>query len=302
MSIYGTAPSNYPRIGADNVFRRGTITASAGTGKYAVDWRADRVWAPGAGAQTLTVELAAAAPADYAFLAMHNLGTIGASVAIQRLSGSWATVSTFSPTDDSPIWASFASASSTQWRVVITSPAGTAPAIAVLSVGAALVLDEGLRPGWSPTIFAGSSDVIDSVSEDGLLIARSLRRRPDTATMTISDVAETWMHTVWRPVRDRLIRQPWALCWSPLEAHGDCALCWTDGMPSPDTYSSPGQMSIGWRIKMAAERDVSALDTVQDDPPPLPVLIASITLPADLWLTSAETIDPGYVTILDYPT
>jgi hypothetical protein len=270
MSIYGTAPSNYPRIGADNIFRRGTITASTGTGKHAVDWRADRSWSPVDGVQTLEVELAAPAVVDYLFLAVHNLGTIGSVITFQRFAGAWVTAATIAPGDDTPIWCSIDSLPSAKWRIIVASPASTQPAIAVLSAGQAMVLEEGLRPGWSPPIFAASSDVVDSVSENGVLIARSLRRRPDTALMTISDMSETWMHTVWRPVRDRLIRQPWALCWSPLEPHGDCALCWTDGMPSSDDYSSPGLMAISWRLKMITSRDVSTLDQATEVPPPPP--------------------------------
>ena len=303
------SPSPMPRIGADNLFRRGTITASAGTGRYAVDWRADRVWAPGDGVQTLTVILDEPLPADYCFLALHNLGADdqAATLSVQRWTGSaWATVcGPIAPDDGGAIWRSFDAAPATSWRIVLDSPASATPAIAILSLGQALELSQGIQPGWAPPIFAASADVVDSTSEDGLLLARSLHRRPDETRLDLAPLDDAWMRDHWRPVRERLIRQPFGLAWSPHAADAGTALAWTDGMPPADTYSHPGYMRIAWPLRMIERRNVAASDTVQEappEPPPLPVLIASIMLDHDIWLGEGEIADPGYITIDDYPT
>ena len=144
--------------------------------------------------------------------------------------------------------------------------------------------------------------MVDSVSEDGLLIARTLHRRPDETTLTLAPLDDDWMRAYWRPARERLIRQPWALAWSPLSADRGAALAWTDGMPPPDRYRETGLMTVSWPLRMLDRRDVSASDTVQEVPPPLPVLIASIMLDPDIWLGQGEIADPGYILIDDYPT
>ena len=112
-----TGATNLPRIGADNLFRRGVITASAGTGRYAVDWRADRVWAPGDGTQTIEVEVGVAESVNYLFAAFHNFDVEETTIALQRWTGStWATVvAAITATDNEPIWRSFNAQSSTKW-------------------------------------------------------------------------------------------------------------------------------------------------------------------------------------------
>ena len=303
MSIINASPvSDLPRIGADNAFRKGTISATSGTARYAVDWRADRVWAPGEGTHTITAVCDDPVECDYAFIAFHNW--TGMEITIQALIGSWTTVASFTPVDDGPVWVNFAPASSPQWRVTVAA-GDVEAAIAILSVGKSLALEQGMQSGWSPVELSGSSEVVDAVSEDGVLVARTLRRRPSKARMSLSNVSEAWMHSVWAPVRDRLIRQPWALSWSPNEPHARSCLAWTDGAPHADSYSGPGLLSVSWNICMVDRRDVSALDTPQEappEPPPLPVLIASIMLDSDIWLGEGEIADPGYILIDDYPT
>lgn len=287
------SPTNLPRIGADNLFRQGTITASSGTGRYAVDWRADRVWTPDAGTETLTVVLATATDADYLFLAFHNLADISGSIKLERWTGSaWATVvAAISPTDNEPVWRSFDADPATQWRVTVT---GTSqPVIGVLSIGVAIELQEGIQPGWTPPQYAHDDDVIDSVSEDGVLIGRTILRRPAKTRLSTVDISDDWMRTYWRPNRERLIRLPWGLCWSPETADGGAALAWTDGVPQPDSYSRPGFQRIQWDLRMIFERDVSTADTVNESCPDcfpgfLTLDPSTVTVPLYLSIENAE--------------
>jgi hypothetical protein len=260
------SPSPLPRIGADNLLRRGTITASGGIGAHACDYRLDRAWQPGAGTQTLTVVLASAAPCDYFFLALHNLGTDDAagSVSVQRWTGSaWLTVlAALSPADGGAIWRSFDGGSSAQWRITLVTAAGKVPSIACLSIGQALVLEEGILPGWSPPALATGGETIDSLSEDGYLIGRTLRQRPAETVLALPPVSDAWVRAHWQPVRQRLIRQPWALAWSPHAADGGTALAWAASMPPPDVYDRYGFIRIAWPIRMIERRDTSVIDQV----------------------------------------
>lgn len=304
-------PSNMPRIGAQNLLREGIISASAGTARYAADWRADRVWAPGDGVQTLFVALDDPTPVDYLFIAFHNLNDTATSLFLQRWTGSaWALVlSLNAPPDNAAIWRSFDAEDASAWRLVLNSPSAgegdPLPAIAIISLGRALILDGDIQPGWSPPIFAAAGDVVDSVSADGLLLSRTLQRRPDETSLDLALTDDDWMRAHWRPIRERLIRQPFALCWTPQTPAQGCALAWTDGMPPPDRYRETGLMQIAWPLRMLDRRDVAASDTVQEEPPPppdIPHIIAHIATPSDIWLTPAESIDPGWLATDDYPT
>jgi hypothetical protein len=255
--------SDLPRIGAHNVFLDGLIITSSGVGAFAVDWRVDRAWVPDPSidgtVSSIEVHLDSPVECDYAFLAFHNLQ--GGMVSIQVYDGTaWTIIaSAVPPSDGSSMWFNFDAVSGVRWAVVVDYAVGQTPSMAILSIGKSLELDQGLQPGWSPIGLADASDVIDVTSEGGVLVARAFRRRPEKATMDLVNVHETWAHTTWQGYRERLIRQPWALMWSPNEDHGRTCLAWTEGSPNPDRYSAPGFLTISWLINMANGYDISTI-------------------------------------------
>jgi hypothetical protein len=265
VSDLRTSPTNLPRILARNLFREGTITASSGTGRYAVDWRVDRRWEPGVtGASTLEVLLDASTAADCMAVLMHNLDEAGATVKAQYFNGSWQDChAAVTPTDNGPIFVSFNSVSSTRFRIVIDA-ADANPVAAVVAIGPGIFFEDGIQPGWTPPGYASQDEIIDSLSEDGILVGRQLLKRPERTQLDLAHVDDAWMRTYWKPNRERLIRYPWILAWSPLTDDEGAALVWTDGVPPPDAYEMHGFQKISWPLLMLSAYDVADGETVQE--------------------------------------
>lgn len=247
---YRTTPTPMPRIGAANIFADGTLTVSAGTGSACVDWRMDNVWISGTGEQTIAVALSGTTAADYVFIAGHNLA--GGSFKFQRWTGSaWADIfDPISVANNNPIWVSFQTQLSTNYRLVINPATGVTGRVAILAAGVALELEQGLQDGFSLPGASMSSDAIDSVSESGYLIGRTLLDRPDSTTIEFAPFSRGWYVANILPLRKRLIQKPWAFAWNPGQVDAGSTLAWCDGVPGPDAYSGLKRIKMSWKINM----------------------------------------------------
>ena len=130
-------PIDQPRIGFDTANATGTATSSASG--YDPDWVTDgetwSVWRAGSSSSTLTLTFSSQS-VNYAGLAAHNLGSIGATVEC-RVGG--VRVGSISPTDDGAIMFLFFSRTTTTVQFVIT---GGVAEIAVARAGAALEMPQ----------------------------------------------------------------------------------------------------------------------------------------------------------------
>ena len=110
--------------------------------------------------------------ADYLFIAGHNLGTIGATITLQKSStGAWAgeevNVTSKTPTDDLPIANEFASTSEDYWRAAITGTLSAAPYIAVCTWGEKTETAN-CKGRFSP--YGESEKVNQNISATGILL------------------------------------------------------------------------------------------------------------------------------------
>lgn len=113
----------------------------------AVDYRTFSQWkAPDTGAQSIMINgigLAGAVtafPVDTLCIANHNLGSLGLTITVNsntdtETPASWTQRATISPTDDSPIFLTFASATVQYWRIIITASGIEHPKIGLLYLG-----------------------------------------------------------------------------------------------------------------------------------------------------------------------
>lgn len=205
----GTAYAlNTPRIGAYPV--AGTVTASTAAAGFAgANANNDLTytfWRPTAVPATWDLAFTSA-PVSYVGIASHNCGTEGATVLVQRWTGSaWSTMATHVPTDDSPILFLLTRRTLDQLRVRIT---GAIPTIGVIWVGDVLELP--LKAQYVDSLpfdEAVQSVFTDQVSDGGHVVGRYEVRKAQPVAMTVNYLSETWAAANIHALRNHMAARP----------------------------------------------------------------------------------------------
>jgi len=233
---------NQPLIGYRNLLRDAgvALSVSAGDPTLAVDWRLDRAWQPGSDSATIEAVLPAPATADYLGLCGHNLG--GGSLTLRAWDGvAFIDLLSLSPSEHECRMATFPATTADRWQIE-TITAGDPAVVAVLALGLALPLDSGLHQGFVPPPFTEQAEVVDTTSQEGLPLGRTVRTRPGRLTINVTDLDEQWMRAEWLPFRRHARDLPFFLLWNPAEFPDEAGLCWTEGVPSANAYTQPGFM------------------------------------------------------------
>ena len=244
---------NPPLIGYHNLLRDPTasVSASAGNAAWAVDWRLDRAWQPDSDIATLEATLPSPVTADYVGLCGHNLG--GGSLHLRAWDGSaFAPIVTITPAGPTCHMTPFPAVTTDRWQIEVIT-AGDPAILAVLAVGLALPLDSGLRQGFVPPPFTEQAEVIDTTSQEGLPLGRTVRRTPGRLTLNVTDLDAEWMRTHWLPLRRHARDLPFFLLWNPTQWPDEAALCWAEGEPSPNAYTQAGYMDGTLRCRALTE-------------------------------------------------
>ena len=244
--IIAAAESASPRIGYQNLFESASSVsasseASGYEGSNAYNWDTASYWKPSStGTFYLTATMAAATDADYFAIYAHNLHTYGASVKLQYSTNgsSWSdATSSQAPSTGRPIFVSFDTISAGWWRIELVTNSGPAQ-IGFASFGEALIFPWGMRVGFSPATLSRYSDVMNSTSEGGQLLGRSLLRSGARNTIECKLVTPTWARESWLPFIQHAEIKPFVFSWNWTSYPNEAAFCFTDGQIPPVTYST----------------------------------------------------------------
>jgi hypothetical protein len=110
-------------------------------------------------------------------VAAHNLGAAGCRVTFSHDSnndGTYTSIGSTTPTDDSAIMFFFNSITSAKWRVTIDR--GALPSVGVVWIGDPLTFERPFYSGFTPARMNRATDVIGNISRTGELIGRSVKR------------------------------------------------------------------------------------------------------------------------------
>jgi hypothetical protein len=189
---------DHPFILYKNIFETATLTATseAESVDNVFDWRTYLRWqATSTADQYLTADYGSATAVDAVGIAGHNLGTVGAEIALQSsTTGAWAgeeiIQASASPSDDSPILLGFTSASVRYWRLKLSS-LGAAPEIGVACVGARLDFPE--YPDAPLDYMRESPMVTEAISKGGHLLGAVTMFRKYAFSITFTYVARSFV-------------------------------------------------------------------------------------------------------------
>lgn len=227
--------SQDPKIGYDNLFERGTVTATSAHADYPVenafDGFTDDFWRPnGTGTQRLAVALDAPEEVDYFALAAHDLATHGVSVRLQCSADgvTWTNVGNeVLPATNAPLMIFVPPSAHLNWALRFTVPAGKTVHVGVAHIGVALELPIGFFVGYAPPKLNPQVTYLNSNSDSGKFIGRSVIREGINDQLSLSHVSPEWVRQHWVPFANYAKRKPFFLAWYPSKYPDDVAYVWT---------------------------------------------------------------------------
>jgi hypothetical protein len=242
------------RIGYKNLLENGTVWALNENIDYPVanafDWRTSDYYRPQIpGTVVIELTLPVADSADYFAFYGQDLYANGGTIKLQYWNGT-AFVDCFAavtPTDNTPRLITFTSRTSTRWRVAITCT--SVFSIAVISFGAMLSLEQGMYMGWTPPPFGRATQIIDSVSDGGAFLGRSIVSRGVRTGIVVSQASDIWMRTNWLAFIRHAELKPFFFVPNIVTQPLECVFAMTDGdIPAP-AHSGYGFMSVSIPIR-----------------------------------------------------
>jgi hypothetical protein len=190
-------------------------------------------------------------------IAAHNLGTLGATVAVEYSTDGGSTwndagAGSTSPSDDQAIVWRFDEQTRADWRLSITSISSGQPAIGVIMAGVELIPTQRLYQGYAPPIVPNVVKLVPRVTEGGQFLGSTVTSRGSQATAELSHLVPTDLRgTAWTGFLTHFSEGKgffWA--WRPTK-YGDAHFAWSAGQVAQPVNSGPKDymgLTLGMRF------------------------------------------------------
>lgn len=233
-------------------------------------WKQDLTDSPAAMPDSIMVDITGMGPINYVAIAGHNLGTAGATIAVEGegnpsgtspastmspLQQEW--VTGFSPSDDSPLVIMFGEVEAQEddlgtVRLRLQSPGNVAMEIAVLYVGYATVLEEGIQADHTPLPLATVHEVFTGQTENGSFVGRVQIGQWQESTARIANMSTEWARDNLLPFLEAAAEYPFFWAWSPASYPDEVSYAWLSNDPQL-VFDVDGYVAIDLAMKGIAE-------------------------------------------------
>lgn len=238
----GATDINVINVLYDNIFDQGTVTYSSAdsgfAGANALDEATWNAWKPTAVTAYATVDHGSAIMCNCLGVAAHNIGSSGASIALQHSpnGSSWTTISAaYAPSSDEDILIYFADTSARYWRVAIS---GAIASIGVIKLGAALKFPCAALEGHKPLHHARLVEMLSNKSMGGNFLGNRPVKLGAETSVNIGMVDRDWAETDLAEFETHFNNGgAFFYCGSPSDTPKDMGYCRREGGP---------EMSITW--------------------------------------------------------
>ncbi|MBZ9975475.1 hypothetical protein [Mesorhizobium sp. BR-1-1-10] len=235
------------RLGFENLLENGTVVASSENADFPVenafDWLTSDFFKPAtSGTINIDLTLTGADSADYFAFYGQDLYAHGGTIKLQYWDGAayQDCFAALTPTDNTPQFISFASQTSTKWRVVITCT--SVFSIAVIAFGAQLALEYGMYLGWTPPKFGRNTQLINSQSDGGAFLGRSIISRGVSSTLVVQYASDVWMRANWLNFVRHAEQKPFFFVPNITGYPQDCVFAYSDAAIPPPSQTHFGHM------------------------------------------------------------
>lgn len=221
-------------IGYDNVFTLGTLSSNSspagGEAANAVDGFTWDYWRPtDVDANVLTVDLGTAQSVDYFAFHATNLEAIGGTIRLERSDDGSTFVNVsgpHAPVKGRPFMALFNTVSARYYRVALI---GTGAILGVVQAGQRLTLPEGVFVGESPASLNPDTEILNSNSEGGQFLGRSLIRKGAGDVIKQDRVTQSWARNEWQAFSDHAQLKPFFYGWRTVDRPLETMYAWSRG-------------------------------------------------------------------------
>jgi hypothetical protein len=173
---------------------------------------------------------------DYAGIARHNLGSTGATVSLEVLSPGDSdyteVISGFIPADNAPILMRFTPQYCDYVRIKI-SPGSAKPEMAVVYVGALLVMQRGIQEGHTPLPLARQDDVVRGTAQNGDFLGSIVLRESLQSSVNFQYLDSDWIRENMLDFFDAARTTPFFFAWQPEAYPTEVGYAWTTNDPRP---------------------------------------------------------------------
>lgn len=174
----GTVAQDKPSILWDNIFERGTVTASStavdgdAANAYAEDTTFD-FWTPDTNFGVITVDMGSDVECDCLGVAAHTLGTVGTEITVESSdNGSdWVIRGRVTPITDDTLMLFFPIVSARYWRVYMDD---TIASIGVIKLGKRLIIPTGVLSGHTAINHAQEVELLNNMSVKGQFLGNRI--------------------------------------------------------------------------------------------------------------------------------
>jgi len=248
-----------PVIGYENLLENAssiTVTSEAAgfERELAYNWRTFDGWrASASGTVHYTVDLGSAQNVSYWAVSKHTLGTNGGSIVLQySTTGAFAGEevdfgATVSPSDDTTIMQYVTTPINARyWRwEIVSTPVSF---FGVMSLGLAMEFVRAVRTGFQLPLSARKNKIINSRSEGGAFLGRSLVRQGFESSFTIELQTLAYGRTTWNDFIDHAELKPFFFAWNTSYME-DSIFAWMDMEADPVTFDRNNTVAMGFKFQ-----------------------------------------------------
>lgn len=247
-------PLTHARIGYKNIITAASIAGDntdAGSSVLALtnDFTNER-WVMASGATTaFEITGTSGQQANYFAIASHNLGTIGASIAIQRFNGSaYETVSDSNPADNSSLMLLFEATSADSWRVVISGQSAQ-PEIGIVRLGETLDMQRPIYGGHNPVTLNRSITKREAVTEAGQFVGNVVVRRGFETAYSWNNLSASWYRSQFDPFARHALTKPFFIAWRPMDHPNEVGFGMATDAPRPSNQGVRDLMTVSMNFR-----------------------------------------------------
>lgn len=195
--------------------------------------------------QTITVQ-SDGREIDYIGIARHNLNQPGLTVSIKY--NGITVVPAQAISDNQAILFLQNIASPTTIEIIIAG-AITAPKIAVLYVGKALMLQRDIYVGHTPIPYGRDRKTVNGVSENGQYLGEVVVRETNMSGVSLQNLTPEWYRAELDPYFKLKPRIPCFWAWRPETYSAEVGYVWVEGEPQMSNQRSNGMVQVSWKFK-----------------------------------------------------
>jgi hypothetical protein len=214
----------------DNVFRRGTVTASSevtdanGFLENAIDGLTFDWWQPASLPADLSVSLDVISPVDCGLIAVHN----GITFSFQYFDGEyWIDLHDPIETESTAVFMPvFPEVEALNFRIHVTGALDEDARIGVVMLGKSIRMPRPFYGGHAPVTFNRRTDIKTQVTEGGFEKGVTSLRTGAASSVTVRHCPASWVRENLQQINDDLRILPFGFAWRPGSEPNQVAYCW----------------------------------------------------------------------------